>query len=225
MERTGYIRIKFCGLTRLEDAVAAVQAGADMLGFNFYPQSRRFLAPVDCTRLVEGLREKLGHRLTHIQLVGIFVNARFREIITIMEQCGLDLAQLSGDETAEELDRIGERAFKAIRSSGQLPLTQVSEIYPPRKSPPALLVDAASPGHYGGSGLTADWSQAEKLARKTPILLAGGLNAVNVSEAIRLVRPWGVDVATGIETVPGIKDRTKMVNFVQAVRNELSRCE
>jgi phosphoribosylanthranilate isomerase len=219
MDRTKYIRIKFCGLTRLEDAMTAVRVGADMLGFNFYSKSKRYIAPDDCSRLVEKMRAESVDSLENVQLVGVFVNTPFQNIMAIMDQCKLDLAQLSGDETAREVVRLGERAFKAIRGNGRLTLEQVGSTYPQRMTPPALLVDAGGQGVYGGSGLTVDWNQAEALARNTAILLAGGLDPSNVAEAIRTVRPWGVDVASGIEASPGIKDHAKMVDFVQAVRD------
>ena len=218
MDRTKHVRIKFCGLTRLEDAVTATQVGVDLLGFNFFTESRRYLAPGECARLVNRLWAELGDSFKSVQLVGVFVNTPFQEINAIMGQCKLDLAQLSGDETAEEVARFGGRAFKAIRSNGRLTLAQVGATYPQRKTPPALLVDSGGQGVYGGSGLTADWIQAEALAQKTAILLAGGLDPSNVVEAVQTVRPWGVDVASGIEASPGIKDPAKMADFVQAVR-------
>jgi phosphoribosylanthranilate isomerase len=114
-----------------------------MLGFNFYSRSWRYVAPVACSKLIEGLRLEMGDSLEGVQLVGIFVNTPFQEIRGIMNYCKLDLAQLSGDETADEVALLGARAFKAIRSNGPLTLTQIGENYPPRRTPPGL-IDAAA---------------------------------------------------------------------------------
>lgn len=218
MDRVNDIRVKFCGLTCLEDAVDAVRAGADMLGFNFYDQSPRYISPRNCASLVSALRIEMRESLASVRFVGVFVNAPVQEIGAILDRCMLDLAQLSGNETPDVLASLGERAFKAIRSGRRQMLEQIGVAYPRRCAPPALLIDSARPGFYGGSGQMADWSQAEGLARRMPILLAGGLKPSNVAKAVQAVRPWGVDVASGIESSPGKKDRAKMVDFVQAIR-------
>jgi phosphoribosylanthranilate isomerase len=111
-----------------------------------------------------------------------------------------------------------EKTFKVIRSDGRSTLAEVSRLYPSRQAPPAFLVDASVPGQYGGTGKTADWVQANSLARRLPVLLAGGLHPGNVATAIRQVRPWGVDVASGIETLPGQKDFKKMSDFIKTVQ-------
>jgi phosphoribosylanthranilate isomerase len=148
----------------------------------------------------------------HITYVGVFVNASADEIRMTMRTCGLNLAQLHGDETSEMLDELNGKAFKAFRG---IP-ADVSG-YAKNESP-ALLLDASVKGLYGGSGVTADWSAAAELAKKYPLLLAGGLTPENVAEAVRQVRPWGVDVASGVEAGPGKKDAEKMSAFVRAVR-------
>lgn len=223
MERVSDIRIKFCGLTCLEDAIEAVRAGADMLGFNFYDRSPRYIAPPDCVRLVSVLRKEIGERLERICLVGVFVNASVQEISTILDRCMLDLAQLSGNEKPDELASLGERAFKVIRNDGMEMMERYGMAYPQREAPPALMVDASSPGIYGGSGQMADLDQARRVARRLPILLAGGLKPVNVAKAVQMVNPWGVDVASGIESMPGRKDQAKMIDFVMAVRGQQSQ--
>ena len=136
------------------------------------------------------------------------------EIRATIETCGLSLAQLHGDETPEMLSALDGKAFKAFRG---VP-ADVNGFA--RSKSPALLVDAAVKGVYGGSGEIADWSAAAELAKKYPLLLAGGLTPENVAEAIRQVRPWGVDVASGVESAPGEKDASKMKAFVRAVRSE-----
>jgi phosphoribosylanthranilate isomerase len=209
-------RVKICGLTTLDDALAAVDAGADMLGFNFYPPSPRYLAPSECARIVAALRS----RGAAAEMVGVFVNASPGEIAAILDDCGLDLAQLSGDEPAETLAALGERAFKGIRpvttAAARVDLANFG--CDRRRRAPALLLDAARSGQYGGTGQLADWDLAAGLARAYPILLAGGLDPRNVAAAVAQVHPWGVDVASGVESAPGRKDRTKMTEFVAAAR-------
>jgi phosphoribosylanthranilate isomerase len=157
-----------------------------------------------------------------VRTVGVFVNHPPTEIRLLLEQCCLDLAQLSGDEPPQELAQIGlESAFKALRSHGQRQLEKIAGDYLPASSPPAYLVDAHVPGQYGGTGEIADWGQARQLAGRFPVLLAGGLKSDNVAQAVRQVRPWGVDVASGVELAPGRKDFHKMHAFINAARSVL----
>ena len=160
------MKIKICGITSLEDAQAAVQAGADMLGFNFYPPSPRCITPQACAQIVAGLRG------SGVCTVGVFVNADAGEVRAILDECGLDLAQLSGDEPPEVLAALGERAFKALRPADETALQDLLRAYPARSQAPAWLVDAYHPGEYGGTGLSADWSTAAGLAQ-TSAALAG----------------------------------------------------
>ena len=208
------MKVKICGLTNLGDSLAAVDAGADLLGFNFYPPSPRYIDPEDCARIVRELRAR-GLRVV---AVGVFVNASAADILKIMDTCRLDLAQLCGDEPRAVLAAVGPRAFKALRPANATALRESLANYSPRPAPPAWLVDAHRAGQYGGTGQIAEWNLARGLARKAPILLAGGLNPTNVAQAVRQVQPWGVDVASGVETSPGIKDDAKMRAFVDAVR-------
>jgi len=144
--------------------------------------------------------------------VGVFVNASAEKIHATMDTCGLSLAQLHGDETVEFMESLQEKSFKAFRGIPD----DVDGFA--RDDTPAFLVDASVKGVYGGSGVTADWDGAAELAKKYPLLLAGGLTPENVAEAVRRVKPWGVDVASGVESRPGVKDEAKMRAFVQAVR-------
>ena len=192
----------------MTDALAAIDLGADLIGFNFYPKSPRYVEVGHCRGIMSTVR-KYGH----VKYVGVFVNASVAEIHATMETCGLSLAQLHGDETSKMLSALGGSAFKAFRG---VP-TDVNGFA--RNESPALLVDASVKGVYGGSGVTADWSAAAELAKKYPLLLAGGLTPENVADAVRQVRPWGVDVASGVESEPGRKDARKMKAFVQAVLN------
>jgi phosphoribosylanthranilate isomerase len=207
------MKVKICGITDLNDALEAIDAGADSLGFNFYPPSPRYIDPLACARLVAGIQER-GMPAT---FVGVFVNHDVRTITTILDDCGLDIAQLSGDEPPEMLVALGERAFKAIRPAGQADLVDFQNRYPRRETPPACLIDGHRSGQYGGTGENANWHLARGLAESSPVILAGGLNPGNVVAAIRQVQPWGVDVASGVESTPGVKDRQKMAAFVEAV--------
>jgi phosphoribosylanthranilate isomerase len=210
--------IKICGIKTLTDALAAIDAGADYLGFNFYPKSVRFIEMEACAEITSVLKQ--GH--PEIQLVGVFVNSPTDEIKHTLETCSLDLAQLHGNETPEMLHSLDGKGFKAFRGVPQ----QVNGFA--REQAPALLVDAAVKGAYGGTGATADWSAAAELAKHYPLFLAGGLTPENIAEAVRQVRPWGVDVASGVEVppqsggkaVPGVKDAGRMKAFVRAVRSE-----
>ena len=202
------MKIKICGITSLEDARAAINAGADMLGFNFYPKSPRYINIDICRDIASVLRKDYAN----ITLVGVFVNMPGGQVDTILKDCSLDLAQLHGDEKSEMLAALGGRAFKAFRGVPEN-ITGYT-----RSAPPALLVDAAVKGVYGGSGVVADWSAAAELSKRVPLLLAGGLTPENVAEAVRQVQPWGVDVASGVEASPGVKDAEKMAAFVAAVR-------
>jgi phosphoribosylanthranilate isomerase len=210
------MKVKICGLTSLEDALQAADAGADMLGFNFYPPSPRYLNSSQCSLIIAGLQE---HGVC-VTTVGVFVNTPPKEIASVLDGCGLDLAQLSGDEPPEDLQALGERAFKALRTAKARDLQEDIHHYRSRKNPPACLVDAYQAGEYGGTGLTADWRLARNLSLEQPILLAGGLTPVNVWRAITQVQPWGVDVASGVETSPGRKDAQKIRDFIHAARRQ-----
>ena len=205
--------VKICGITTLDDGLAAVEAGADMLGFNFYPPSPRYVEREACAAMITGLRAR-GVQAT---MVGVFVNQPAAEVAAILDECGLDLAQLSGDEPPEDLALLGERAFKALRPRDVVAAASLAAIYPRRAASPALLVDAsAGAGRFGGAGQTGDWAAARALAAQRPILLAGGLRPENIAAAVAAVQPWGVDVASGVESSPGRKDPAKMQAFVRA---------
>lgn len=207
--------VKICGLTSLEDAMAACELGADMLGFNFYPSSPRYLQPAACTEIAPQIRK----RFPSVTLVGVFVNSGANEILDILGVCRLDIAQLSGDEPPAVQLALRQRSYKALRPTTQYALQAALGIYPLRSQPPAFLIDAFCKGEYGGTGASADWSLASDLAAKLPIFLAGGLSHENVQAAIAQVHPWGVDTASGVESKPGTKDKLKIEKFIQAARN------
>lgn len=212
------VRVKFCGITNLEDAAAAVELGADLLGFNFYPMSPRYITQQACRSIVQELAATVAASGRPVQFVGVFVNHPPQDVTAILNDCRLDLAQLSGDEPAEDLQRIGLAAFKAIRLGRGAALEDAIQALPPRRGEPAFLIDAGVPGQFGGTGQVADWKQARLAAGYFPLLLAGGLTPDNVAQAVAEVQPWGVDVASGIESVPGRKDVRRMAAFVAAVR-------
>ena len=202
-------KIKICGIKTVDDALAAIDLGADLIGFNFYPKSPRYVEVGMCRGIMSRVRT-----IGRVTCVGVFVNATVDEIHATMDTCGLNLAQLHGDETIEFMETLQEKSFKAFRGAADVE-TDKRMI---RNGEPAFLVDASVKGLYGGSGVTADWDGAAELAKKYPLLLAGGLTPENVAEAVRRVKPWGVDVASGVESRPGDKDEAKMRAFVKAVR-------
>jgi phosphoribosylanthranilate isomerase len=201
-------KIKICGIKTVADALAAMDAGADMIGFNFYPKSPRYIGVGQCRDIMSVMR-KYGH----ITYVGVFVNASVAAVRATMETCALTLAQLHGEETSEMLNSFYGKAFKAFRG---VPESLNGFV---REDAPAFLVDASIKGAYGGTGVRADWSAAAELAKHYPLLLAGGLTPENVTEAVRRVKPWGVDVASGVESAPGVKDAAKMKAFVRAIND------
>ena len=195
------MKVKICGLTRPEDALLAASLGATHIGLNFYPPSPRYVNVERALAVAEAV-----HALAKPPvLVGVFVNASTHTIRETMKDIGLQLAQLHGDESPQVLHALGGHAFKAYRL-GHTSL--------PASLPDLCLLDAYVEGKYGGGGKIADWETAAAVARSTRVLLAGGLTADNVEAAIKRVYPWGVDVASGIESVPGIKDANKMRAFI-----------
>lgn len=208
--------IKICGITRLQDALLAAQLGAHALGYNFYPKSKRYLPPEQAAHIHAQVRA----RYPHIIGAGIFVNAGLEHIQNILHACSLDLAQCHGDEPESLLLALGERGLKAVRAASLEKARGGLQRFGFRKNPPALLLDAATPGEYGGSGQRADWDVAATLAKETAILLAGGLTPGNVAQAVSHVNPWGVDVASGVESAPGIKNPDALRVFIQQIQKD-----
>lgn len=222
------VRVKICGLTRLEDAAAALESGADYLGFIFYPPSPRAVTAEDVAWIIKGLKSSMPARFAAEslpQLVGVFVNEKPGTIREVLEYCHLDLAQLSGDEDsaniADPLSPLYGRAYKAIRPqttsealSSLRRYTNISSGLSPFC--PSILLDTPHGKLYGGTGEVGDWELAAEMAAIDPrLMLAGGLTADNVSEAVRKVRPFAVDVAGGVEERPGIKNHDQLRSFVQ----------
>lgn len=205
--------VKICGVTSAAEALMCADAGADMIGLNFYPKSARFVTPLTAKEITAAL-----HSLPKPPVVvGVFVNESAEAMKAMLEACGVDLAQLSGDEPDGVLKAMGERAYKVSRA--RYPALRISKSVEPIYRPD-LLLDSHVPGQFGGTGKTADWDSAAELARQARILLAGGLNPANVREAIRRVQPWGVDVASGVERAPGVKDPAKVRQFINLAKVE-----
>ena len=199
------VRVKICGLTRLEDALAAVRLCADALGFNFWPGSKRYLAPAAAREIIRALPPL-------VTTVGVFVDPTRDEVLRAMDASGVVMAQLHGDETPELCLSLPIPVLKAIRVADARSLAQLAS-YEVR----GFVLDTPSAG-YGGSGKTFDWSLVAEVAREMPVVVAGGLTPENVAEAVRTVRPWAVDVASGVESAPGVKDEEKMRRFIVAAR-------
>lgn len=221
------VQVKICGLTNLADAQSAVEAGADLLGFIFYEKSPRYVLPETVREIVMQLKDishvtPHGSRITdHApRFVGVFVNLPASQILDVMDFCGLDLAQLHGEEDAAHFEELAGRAFKALRprslAEGRASAGIFAGLGP--AGGPDLLVDAFNPALRGGAGETGDWQLAAELARRHRLLLAGGLRPDNVAAAIRQVRPWGVDTASGVEAAPGRKDHARLRAFVAAAK-------
>jgi phosphoribosylanthranilate isomerase len=204
------MKIKICGLKTIEDSLAACEAGADMVGFNFYKPSPRYIALDSCRAITSEIKKVYPE----IICVGIFVNEDPLLVRALMDEAGLDLAQLSGDESLSEVEKLGALAFKSLRPESLQELKMVAKTLPPRQTPPAFLIDKHQKGAYGGTGKTDNRIIAAEIAKEYPVLLDGGLNPENIAAAIQEVKPWGVDVASGVEIERGIKDRTKIKKFV-----------
>ena len=221
-----YTHIKICGITNLADALCAARAGADMLGFIFHERSPRYVSAASVRAIVCGLRAELtcmqAEQAFLPRLAGVFVDERPDAIARIMDYAGLDLAQLHGNEPPAVLRELAGCSYKALRPSADTADWALwAEYAALGLSPgPSLLVDAFSPSAYGGTGKLADWSLAASVAQRIPgLLLAGGLTPDNVMFALEAVRPWGVDVSSGVEASPGIKDHAAVAAFTAAVRN------
>ena len=210
------IRIKICGITNLADAKAATDAGANSLGFNFYEKSLRRVSTADAAQI----RSKLPKE---IEAVGVFVNAKPADINSLRAFVRFDTAQLHGDETPNIVSRVASSlpVIKAFRVDANFLLStfdQFSDVF-------AFLLDAARAGQYGGTGQTTDWDFARRAAVSHRIILSGGLKVENVAEAICLVRPYAVDVASGVESKPGKKDHGRLKEFIDEVRRAEQQLE
>ena len=198
--------VKVCGITNLEDALAAVDAGADALGFNFYPPSPRYISPANACELVDQLPES-------VIKVGVFVNEEIQSVLRIAGEANLSAVQLHGDESPEYCDELkGRYVIKAFGARNDLDF----EAYKVE----AIMLDSRDDVLYGGTGRVFDWTIAQRANTRVPkLFLAGGLSPENVAEAISTVRPYAVDACSSLEETPGKKSRERVRAFVQAVRS------
>jgi phosphoribosylanthranilate isomerase len=202
------VRVKICGITNGRDARAAVELGASALGFNFYEKSPRVVAPVNAWSIRKTLPSE-------VQAVGVFVDWKPTAVVALAQALQLSAVQLHGHEGPQHAGFCARKVavIKAFRVGEEFSFTEMRRF----RSAAHLLLDAAVPGQYGGTGHTANWDVARKVAERRQIFLAGGLTPENVAEAIRYVHPYGIDVASGVESRPGKKDRGKMREFFQEV--------
>jgi phosphoribosylanthranilate isomerase len=203
------VRVKICGITRSEDALLAAQLGADALGFNFWPKSKRFIEP-------EAARAIVAKLPPFVVPVGVFVNQTEDEIRAAAARAGVEVIQLHGDESPEFCTRFDLPVLKAIRVEELRSLAALASY-----EVNGFLLDTPSRG-FGGSGRPFDWTLAEGISECGSIILAGGLTPENVAAAIQAVRPWAVDVASGVESSPGVKDPAKLIRFIQAAKEILT---
>lgn len=201
-------RVKICGITRVEDARAAAHAGADAIGLVFYEKSPRHVGIEQAHAVLAGLPP-------FVTSVGLFVNPSAEEVDTVLNALALDLLQFHGDERPDFCRRFGRPYLKAVRVRPGVDLVKYAASYPDARG---LLLDAYVAGTPGGTGQAFDWSMIPAQL-PLPVVLSGGLDAANVAEGIRRVRPWAVDVSSGVEAEKGIKDAAKIAAFMQGVRN------
>jgi phosphoribosylanthranilate isomerase len=200
-------RVKICGITRLQDLDAAVASGVDALGFVFYPPSPRFLEVGRAGELVRRVPP-------FVTTVGLFVDPEPERVREVLDSVPLDLLQFQGDESPAFCEQFGRPYVKVARMKPGLDLLEFARAYPSARG---LLLDAYVEG-YGGAGQVFDWSLVPG-ELPLPIVLAGGLTADNVGSAIRQLRPWAVDVSSGVEIAKGVKDAAKIAAFIAAVKN------
>jgi len=195
-------KVKICGITSVEDALVAVEAGADALGFVFFEKSPRNLDPARAAHIIATIPP-------FVQAVGLFVNAPLEFVNSTAEQCGLDLVQLHGDESPEYCRSVLRRVIKVFRVKGPESLATLSSY-----RVAGYLLDAYHPHLYGGTGETFDWECVVAAKDAGPVILAGGLTPENVAAAVARVAPYAVDVSSGVEAAPGRKDHEKVRRFI-----------
>ncbi|MCI0403708.1 MAG: phosphoribosylanthranilate isomerase [Acidobacteria bacterium] len=205
------VRVKVCGITTLDDALVAAAAGADALGFNFWPESPRYLEPARAAEIIALLPP-------FVAAVGVFVNEPPRSVERIAQAAGVRAVQLHGDEPPQDVDMLtatGLTVVKAFRVGRQFRAQALKQY----AGAGAFLLDASVKGKRGGTGKSFDWKKARGANRYGRVLLAGGLTAENVAEAVREAQPFGVDVCTGVESKPGVKDHSLLRDFVRAAKS------
>ncbi|MHB9101255.1 MAG: phosphoribosylanthranilate isomerase [Sulfuricella sp.] len=202
-------RIKICGITRSEDALVCARAGADAIGLVFYPSSPRHVAAAQAAAIARALPP-------FVTTVGLFVNPAMEQVEAVLNEVHLDVLQFHGDEPPEFCAGFGVPYLKAIRVKAGVDLVQCAIRY---REAQGLLLDAYVEGTPGGTGQLFDW-ELIPAELPLPLILSGGLEPANVADAIRRVRPWAVDVSSGVEASKGIKDAAKIAAFIEGVRKE-----
>jgi phosphoribosylanthranilate isomerase len=209
-------RVKICGIRDKTHALAAVEAGTDFIGLVFAP-SKRQVTPTKAREIASAVKKSSDAT----KVVGVFVNAPASQVNEIADFCALDCVQLSGDESWEYCREVVEPVIKAIRIGQQSPAELYAELSAGGKLLPQqrfiALLDSQVEGKYGGTGEIFNWNLAQQVAKSFPVIIAGGLDSKNVAKLIETVRPWGVDVSSGVET-GGVKDIAKIKAFIEAVR-------
>jgi phosphoribosylanthranilate isomerase len=201
------VKVKICGVTNYQDASAAVDMGADLLGFNFYPESPRFVSPEKATKIINRLPG-------FIDIAGVFVNASFEQIQKTINQCQLNWVQLHGDESpqfCQSFLSLNVRTMKALRVKDQTDIERADDFFTD-----AILLDAFNPEKYGGTGIAFDWNIIGHIGKR--VFLAGGINPDNAADAVEL-GVYGIDVCSGIEAEPGKKDHKKMKELFENIQH------
>ena len=207
-DRDTQVKVKICGMTNLKDVKVAVDGGVDAVGFIFYKKSPRSVT-------MQAVREIVLELPPFVDSVGVFVNETAEQINKIADRCNLDRVQLHGNESPTFCKKIRRHVIKAIRVKDIQSLKKLSD-YPVS----SFLLDTFSEDQYGGTGKVFDWNLAYPAKKYGPIILAGGLTPINVHQAIQRIQPYGVDVCSGVESQPGIKDHKKMKAFLKNVKAE-----
>jgi phosphoribosylanthranilate isomerase len=208
-------KVKVCGITNLEDARVTAEAGADLMGFIFYPPSPRHVRPDQARDIVIQLRSQSP--ISGLRFVGVFVDQSPEIVAQTLDFCRLDCAQLHGAEPPETVAALMEQEFGVIKAFRVRDGASLNEIE--RYQATAYLLDAYVPGQPGGTGRRFDWKLAADASKYGAVILAGGLTSNNVAEAVETVRPWGVDVSSGVEAEPGQKDHHKLRRFIAAAKS------
>ena len=214
------IHVKVCGITNVDDARCAVDAGADFLGFIFYPKSPRFVTVEQAAAVVRAVRD--AYDKSSPRFVGVFVDEPVERVRAVLDGAGVDLAQLCGSESPDEVSALAPRAFKAIRpqvrADVEAAVAAYERVFLDHDALPQLLLDSYQPDRFGGTGIAADLCLAQMLSCRYRLMLAGGLTPEKVGPAIERAKPWGVDVSSGVEWAKGLKDHARIRAFVEAVR-------
>ena len=206
VKQSRLVKVKVCGMTRLEDTLLAIEGGADAVGFIFYKKSPRYVS-------AKTVKAIIGALPPFIETVGVFVNETADRINRIADSCKLSAVQLHGNESSVFCKKISRKVIKAVRVKGKDSFDGLSSY-----KVSAFLLDAYSDQQQGGTGETFDWRLVSEGKKYGPVILAGGLDPSNVEHAIRKVKPYGVDVCSGVEMTPGIKDPSRMKKFIKAAK-------